>query len=173
MGYAYFTIENKLFQYDKWSISPEEMLRKWGYIPPKAPITYAGIKQGWLGFLISELQNQVVHNVFMDVFGGSGMSIIQFKHNEDVRYLINDFHCANVCYYKVLKAPDKEFKEFLKCLEAIRETVKIAVSKENNGTWTRDEFNIAIRRLFNIYDTVADACIDTEKRNYVQIFLLQ
>lgn len=167
MGYAYFTIENKLFQYDKWSISPEEMLRKWGYIPPKAPITYAGIKQGWLGFLISELQNQVVHNVFMDVFGGSGMSIIQFKHNEDVRYLINDFHCANVCYYKVLKAPDKEFKEFLKCLEAIRETVKIAVSKENNGTWTRDEFNIAIGRLFNIYDTVADACIDTEKRNYV------
>lgn len=167
LGHPYFTSETKVFQYDKWSISPEEMLRRRSYIPPKAPISYAGMKQGWLGYMIAELQKQVPYKKFLDAFGGSGMSNVQFKHREDAEYYVNDFHFANVAYYRVLKAPNEEYNQFLDCLMIIQNCVKIAVEKDTSGNWTRQQFNEYIKRLYNIYTSVSDVCVNTKSLYYV------
>lgn len=114
LGYPYFTKEDKLFQYDKWSISPETMLRTRSYVPPKMPMAYAGMKEGYLGFLISELQKQVAYKRFLDAFGGSGASSVQFKHNDDAEYYINDFNYCIVSYYRVMQTDDQAvYNEFI------------------------------------------------------------
>lgn len=66
-----------------------------------------------LGYMISQLQSQVVYDKFLDAFGGSGASSVQFKHNKDAEYFINDYHYANICFYKILNGTNSEYKEFL------------------------------------------------------------
>lgn len=167
LGYPYFKNTNKVFQYDKWSIVPDEMLRKRTYIPPKIPISYAGMKVGWLGYMISELQKQVPYKKFLDAFGGSGASSVQFRHNKDAEYYINDFHFANVSYYKVLLAPEKEYKQFLGCLGVIKKCVQIALDNMESGNWTKKVFNEHIGRLYNIYNKVSDVCVNEKSLEYV------
>ena len=168
LGYPFFTKENKVFQFDKWSISPEEMLRRRSYIAPKMPITYAGMKQGWLGYMLADLQSQVVYERFLDGFGGSGASSVQFRHNTDAEYFVSDYHYANVCFYKILNGTNKEYKEFLDCLMLIQKCVKMGVSereiseekansKEEKDS-TAKKFNISIGAFYDIYDSVSDVC---------------
>lgn len=113
LGYPFFIKENKVFQFDKWSISPEEMLRRRSYIAPKMPFTYAGIKEGYLGYMISQLQSQVVYDQFLDGFGGSGASSVQFRHNKDAKYFINDFNFCIVSFYRVMLADKSVYDEFI------------------------------------------------------------
>ena len=168
LGYPFFTKENKVFQFDKWSISPEEMLRRRSYIAPKMPITYAGMKQGWLGYMLADLQSQVVYERFLDGFGGSGASSVQFRHNTDAEYFVSDYHYANVCFYKILNGTNKEYKEFLDCLMLIQKCVKMGVSEREiseekaNSKEEKDsiakKFNITIGAFYDIYDSVSDVC---------------
>lgn len=168
LGYPFFTKENKVFQFDKWSISPEEMLRRRSYIAPKMPITYAGMKQGWLGYMLADLQSQVVYERFLDGFGGSGASSVQFRHNTDAEYFVSDYHYANVCFYKILNGTNKEYKEFLDCLMLIQKCVKMGVSERKiseekaNSKEEKDsiakKFNISIGAFYDIYDSVSDVC---------------
>lgn len=165
LGYPYFSKEIKLFQNDKWSISPETMLRDGTFIAPKMPITYAGMKQGWLGYLLARLQEQVVYENFIDVFGGSGASSVQFLHNLEADYYINDLHYANVAYYRVLLAPQGEYKKFLECLMLIKDAVFILGEKFSGDTKSLNNY---AKELYNIYDDVSDICLN----NALDIFML-
>lgn len=168
LGYEYFKKGNKVFRYDKWSILPEEMLRRRSYIPPRIPMSYAGIKEGYLGYMISEIQKQIPYKNFIDAFGGSGTASVQFRHIKDSKYYINDFHFANVAYYRVLKAPASEYKKFLDCLILIQKCMKIAVENDTSGKWIREQFNDFTKALFSIYTNVSDVCINTASLNYVR-----
>lgn len=169
LGYEYFAKEDKLFQYDKWSIKPDVLLRRDSYIPPRSPINYAGAKQGWLGYMIAELQKQVIYKTYLEAFGGSGIGIAQFKHNKEARYVINDFHYANVCYYRILNSSPIEFTQFLACLDDIRLAIQEAerVRNEENKkkiNGERERFNKKIENLFMLYTWSSDVCINNQKK---------
>lgn len=159
LGYPLFTKKGKMFVHDKWSIYPEKMFKEESYIPPLSPIPYAGIKQGWLGYVINKLQAQVPYKKFLDAFGGSGVSIVQFPHNNDSEYYINDFHYANICYYKIFKANDLIYNDFLDCVMDISNALETVI---NNYSGT--DINKVTQGLYNIYDHVSDMCIDYKKK---------
>lgn len=160
LGYPYFAKSDKLFQYDKWSISPETAIHKDSYIAPMSPVKYAGSKEGYLGYMINQLQRQVPHSVFLDAFGGSGISSVQFPHQDGVEYFVNDYDFTNVCYYWILKSSDEIFSRFLEKLDYVRSVLLDAYKiyeaydeKTKNKSGMSDEGKAAKIR----FDIVCDA----------------
>lgn len=163
LGYPYFKKEDGFFQYDKWSISPENMLRVRSYIPPMSPVTYPGAKQGYLGYMIAELQAQIVYRTYIDAFGGSGIAIAQFRHNKDAEYYINDFSFVNTCYYKLLKAPDADFEEFMLKLNFLKERVYKAHDLKNRDVITKSDLEDFMDSLYGFYKDATAVCCDSIK----------
>lgn len=163
LGYPYFTKENKLFQSDKWAMSPDKLLRKDSYVAPLSPISYAGLKQGYLGFMIRELQSQVPHKTFLDAFGGSGISIVQFPHEDGVNYYVNDFDFANICYYHTLKASDEIFGDFLKKLNYTRNIFLDAHNKLEEKEISKQDFDYFIDAFYGLFMEASSICCNDAK----------
>ena len=61
------------------------------YKQPELPCNYMGQKRDQLAFAISNLVNQAGrHNVFVDIFGGSGAATVAFKHRNNCEYVYNE-----------------------------------------------------------------------------------
>lgn len=87
-GYEYFAKEKKLLEYNKWSMLPEVILRKGNFMPPVSPVLYAGHKDGYLGFMLQKLVEQRNFKQYLEPFGGSGITITQFKKKKKVSYFL-------------------------------------------------------------------------------------
>lgn len=122
LGYEYFNKENKLFEYNKWSILPEVMLRSESYIAPSSPINYAGHKSGHLGYMLKSLVEQQTFKVYVEPFGGSGIGIAQFPKKDGGNY-------ANQCFYSILKKSGKDFNKFLSMLKKVQNQVREVYNK--------------------------------------------
>lgn len=121
--YEYFTGEKKLLEYNKWSMMPEVILRKGNFIAPVSPVSYAGHKSGYLGFMLQSLVNQRTFDTYIEPFGGSGIGIVQFPKKDGIKYYISDGNYANICFYKVLMS-NTDFNKFLKKLKEEQEEIK-------------------------------------------------
>ncbi len=148
-GYEYFAKEKKLFEYNKWSILPERILREGNFLAPVSPVNYAGHKSGYLGFMLQSLVDQRSFDTYIEPFGGSGIGITQFHKKEGVKYYISDGNYANMCFYRVLKGSDENFNEFKKNLKEKQKSVRKLYKKidkvfppvANKGQfgWTKEE----------------------------------
>lgn len=128
-GYEYFVKEKKLFEYNKWSILPELILREGGFTAPISPINYAGHKDGFLGFMLQSLVNQRKFDVYLEPFGGGGTGIVQFEKKEKVCYFLSDANYSNMCYYRMLKANDADFDFCISEIEKVQSKVDALYSK--------------------------------------------
>lgn len=127
--YEYFAKEKKLLEYNKWSIMPEVILRKGNFFAPVAPFMYAGHKDGYLGFMLQKLVEQRNFKQYLEPFGGSGIAITQFKKKQGVSYFLSDANYMNMCYYKLLKASDKDFDYCLIKIEDIQKQVDMLYAR--------------------------------------------
>lgn len=128
-GYEYFAKEKKLLEYNKWSMMPEVILRKGNFFAPVAPFMYAGHKDGYLGFMLQKLVEQRNFKQYLEPFGGSGIAITQFKKKQGVPYFLSDANYMNMCYYKLLKASDKDFDYCLTKIEDIQKQVDMLYAR--------------------------------------------
>lgn len=120
-NYMYFAKEKKLLEWNKWSIMPENILRNANFTAPAAPINYAGHKDGYLGFMLQELVDKRSFKRYLEPFGGSGVGITQVKKKSGVSYFLSDGSYMNMCYYKMLKASDKDFNYFKTKLKKVQD----------------------------------------------------
>lgn len=131
--YEYFAKEKKLLEYTKWSILPEVILREGNFVAPISPVSYAGHKDGYLGFMLSELVEQRKFKTYLEPFGGSGVAISQFPKKKSNKYLISDASYLNICYYKMLiHSTDAEFNDFITKVEEFQGRVNDLYSLIDN-----------------------------------------
>lgn len=90
------------------------------YKQPELPCNYMGQKRDQLAFAISNLVNQAGrHNVFVDIFGGSGAATVAFKHRNNCEYVYNEKNRMVHNLFKVL-ASKKDSSALIDIIKTFR-----------------------------------------------------
>lgn len=104
-------ISRKTFTY--FGISPSRMFEINHYKQIYLPVTYAGAKNGYLGYALRYLTEFAgVYDNYVDIFGGSGYAYLALNHKNYVSYYINEYNFFIVNYYNVIKS-DELFPLFM------------------------------------------------------------
>ena len=83
------------------------------YVEPKAPFNYNGQKHGGLGYALGHLVYQAgKHDLFVDLFGGSGFSSVAFQRRRNSRYVYNEKDIAMYNLFYVIQ-DDKLYKKLI------------------------------------------------------------
>lgn len=83
------------------------------YVEPKAPFNYNGQKHGCLGYALGHLVYQAgKHDLFVDLFGGSGFSSVAFQRRRNSRYVYNEKDLVMYNLFYVMQ-DDKLYKELI------------------------------------------------------------
>lgn len=83
------------------------------YVEPEAPYNYNGQKHGCLGYALGHLVYQAgKHDLFVDLFGGSGFSSVAFQRRRNSRYVYNEKDLVMYNLFYVIQ-DDKLYKELI------------------------------------------------------------
>lgn len=83
------------------------------YVEPKAPFGYNGQKYRCLGYALGHLVYQAgKHDLFVDLFGGSGFSSVAFQRRRNSRYVYNEKDMAMYNLFYVMQ-DDKLYKKLI------------------------------------------------------------
>jgi len=73
------------------------------YAIPKLPFNYAGHKDGYLGCLLNHLVTHAEYDIYVELFGGSGIGAMQHGQKKATNDVINEFNPFIVNFYDVIK----------------------------------------------------------------------
>ena len=83
------------------------------YVEPKAPFNYNGQKHGCLGYALGHLVYQAgKHDLFVDLFGGTGFSSVAFQRRRNSRYVYNEKDIAMYNLFYVMQ-DDNLYKKLI------------------------------------------------------------
>lgn len=86
------------------------------YTPPALCFDYAGHKDGYLGYLLNHLVQNVDYRHYVELYGGSGVGLMQHPYLSWTTECINDLDKRNVCFYNVLA---NRYDEFIKACNTL------------------------------------------------------
>lgn len=115
LGYEFFVKEDVVFTKDKWGISPRYYVEDGMLYVPEMPFKYAGCKDDMLGYIVRQILLSIEYEKYVDVFAGSGSSILQLKIKDSSDYTVNDLNHANYCFYQCMK-DEQLYQKFMKLI---------------------------------------------------------
>ena len=115
LGHKFFVKENVVFKKDQWGISPKYYVEDGMLYVPEMPFKYAGCKDDMLGYIVRQMLLSIEYEKYVDVFAGSGSSVLQLKIKDSSDYTVNDLNHANYCFYQCMK-DDQLYQKFMKLI---------------------------------------------------------
>lgn len=115
LGHKFFVKENVVFTKDQWGISPRYYVEDGMLYVPEMPFKYAGCKDDMLGYIVRQMLLSIEYEKYVDVFAGSGSSVLQLKIKDSSDYTVNDLNHANYCFYQCMK-DDPLYQKFMKLI---------------------------------------------------------
>ncbi|SEW39028.1 hypothetical protein [[Clostridium] fimetarium] len=132
------------------------------YIVPTLDFSYAGHKDGYLGYMLSKLIENVNYKTYVELYGGSGIGIMQHPFKHGTEEYINDMDNRNVCYYKVIS---DRFDDFIaKCNRVVSE-IK---SKANINIFNSGKRDYALRMYRKLTGKKSTKVWDTWILSYIE-----
>ncbi len=129
--YQGYKLSNKTFTY--FGISPELFYDINHYKQVALPMSYAGAKVKYLGYLINYLSAYAgSYKCFVDLFGGAGFASLAVKKQDTTKYMINEYDFFNINFYKVM-ADDDLYKLFIEELNKLRQIIQEQEYDEDFG----------------------------------------
>lgn len=150
LGYEFFVKEDVVFTKDKWGISPRYYVEDGMLDVPEMPFKYAGCKDDILGYIVRQMLLSIEYEKYVDVFAGSGSSILQLKMKEGCDYTVNDLNHANYCFYQCMK-DDQLYKTFIDLIVDEQKIFLNLQEQYDNGQQNEASVNKFLQKKYQDY----------------------
>lgn len=150
LGHEFFVKEDVVFTKDRWGISPRYYVEDGMLYVPEMPFKYAGCKDDILGYIVRQMLLSIEYEKYVDVFAGSGSSILQLKMKEGCDYTVNDLNHANYCFYQCMK-DDQLYKTFIDLIVDEQKEFLNIQEKYNNEQLDKASVNKFLQKKYQDY----------------------
>lgn len=150
LGHEFFVKEDVVFTKDKWGISPRYYVEDGMLYVPEMPFKYAGCKDDMLGYIVRQMLLSIKYEKYVDVFAGSGSSVLQLKIKDGCDYTVNDLNHANYCFYQCMK-DDQLYQKFMGLIVNEQKEFLDLQEQYNNGQQNETSVNKFLQKKYQDY----------------------